>query len=836
MNRLVLSGIISLCLVASPHINIAGKKKPADVRKETSKYEQLINQEGCIAAKGDFISLYNVNETLYMELPLKYLGRDFLISTAITKTTDVGRNSVGNKINQPLHGKFTLENGYIYIREINSAIVYDKTDAMLAKAIEATYMERYIGKYKIEAYNDDRTAVVINVTDLFVGNKKEISPVPSYQLADLKATFNPELSRLGQIKAFSDNAMVKSILSYNTPNQEARFSQKSVWTIETTRSILLLPEEPMKPRLSDSRIGLFLLELTGIDFSEGDKLTNFAYATRWRLDPKDPDAWARGELVEPVKPIVFYVDNSFPEVWKRGIKRGILAWNDAYAKIGFKNVMHALDFPTDDPDFDPDNLKYSCIRYVPNEVASARGPSWIDPRSGEIINGCVMVWGNLNSSMSMRRFIETAHLDPRVRKVKMPDDITEHSLFDIMAHEIGHTIGLAHNMAGSAYPVDSLRSATFTKEYGVTASIMDYIHYNYIAQPEDKGVQLYQSKVGVYDELCIKYVYNPIPGNLSVKEEAAIAEKWIDEKAGDPMYKYGVQQWNPVYDPSTLINDLGDDPVKAGNYGIKNLKYTFSNLLNWFPHPETTPHLYELYNGIVEKYGTYIKYVTHNVGGIYLSRVKPGTTGDIFKAVPKDVQKQSVAWVINELKNSNWIDDKELTSRFNLGLNKSVNVQMEGIKDLLSTADNIVLSSHISDDPYTLSMYFDDLYKGIWDATINNKKLSEADKIMQRMFINTLYAETESTAGSKKVFDQIAMNGEQDSNLNLFSRLEAETSYSLLPGYGSQRRINVNPISEKKGYCQITLEKIKKLIESKVKTAHAEDIAHYKTILSALNI
>jgi hypothetical protein len=293
----------------------------------------------------------------------------------------------------------------------------------------------------------------------------------------------------------------------------------------------------MRPRLADSRIGIFLTDMSRIN-GKKDKIEDFSVINRWNIQPKDLEAWKRGELVEPVKPIVFYLDDAFPALWREPIRRGVLRWNKAFEKIGFKNVMHIEDFPKDDPEFDPDNLKYSCIRYVPAAVANAMGPSWVDPRSGEIINASVLMYNDVVKLAANWRFVQTAQVDERVRGKELPDDVFQESLEYILAHEVGHCLGLMHNMAASsAFPVDSLRSASFTQQHGTTPSIMDYARFNYVAQPGDKGVKLTPPDLGPYDDYVIKYAYTPLPDKKDMFDEEKTIRGWIDEKVGDPIYR-----------------------------------------------------------------------------------------------------------------------------------------------------------------------------------------------------------------------------------------------------------------------------------------------------------
>lgn len=588
------------------------KKVPEKATVEPSKYDKLFKGKKYETARGGFVTVHRVDGKVYLEYPLKFMGRELLLAATSTASSDNSVCTNGYKENTPMHIRFTLEDSTVQMRKVNAVVATKSAGERIDRIMEQNFSDPVIAQYKVLAYSPDSLAVVFDMTGIFLDEEAALSPVPKGSgLMEVTKSLTKDLSSIREVKAFEDNMSVKSqlVYKYSITYDKARVVTDQPLTVLATRSLLLLPERKMTPRVSDRRIGVFLTSKSYIS-DEGVPTERYSYANRWWVEPSDKEAYRRGELTEPVKPIVFYVDTLFPEAWKQPIREGILRWNQAFEKIGFKNVMQVRDFPKDDPSFDPDNLKYSCVRYVPTGVANAMGPSWVDPTTGEILNASVLVYNNVIQMLRNWRFVQTAQIDPLVRSKELPETLLNESLTYVIAHEIGHCLGLMHNMSASAsYPVDSLRSASFTAKYGTTPSIMDYARFNYVAQPGDRGVKLTPPDLGVYDEFVINWLYRPVYGVSTIWEEAKVLETWVDEMVSDPMLRYGRQQIAGRYDPTALEEDLGDDAMKAGNYGIQNLKYILSHLDEWIADdPEVTARR-SLYVQMVNQYYRYIRNV-----------------------------------------------------------------------------------------------------------------------------------------------------------------------------------------------------------------------------------
>ncbi len=716
------------------------------MKKETP-YEKFFKGKKCETVKG-LIILHKMDNKIYFELPLSLLGKDMLIGSTVTEITNNGFANVGEKPHEPMHVMFTRTDSTINLRQVTCA--YMSKDRNLQERIKTSMMPAIIENLAIKAYSPDSTAVVIDMTNFLLSDNEQLNPFSAYAPvtwsgAWIEKEFKRNNSQIAKIKAFDDNVSVQSSLTYSVSLRDKRsyYWYKEPFTAVMTRTFLLLPEEPMRPRLADPRINIFWQGYS--EFSnEGNGMKPLYYANRWRLEPKDEAAYRRGELVEPKKPIVFYIDNAFPEMWKPYMKYAVEVWQKAFENIGFKNAIIAKDFPTDDPEFDPDNLKYSCIRYSPSSVANAMGPSWTDPRTGEIINASVYVYHNVIKLVQDWRFLHTAAVDSDVRKVVLDDEIIGDCIRYVVSHEVGHCLALMHNMSASAaIPVDSLRSPSFTQKYGTTYSIMDYARNNYVAQPGDKekGVRLTPPELGLYDMFSISWLYRPLLDAKTPEDEVPTLSKWISEKSGNLAYRYGKQQFRTRLDPSSVEEDLGDDAMKAGVCGIKNLKIILANLNGWVgkDDPDYRFRL-NMYNEVIYQYFRYLNNVLMNIGGIYMNERYDGDVLPSYTVVPRKDQRRAVKFLLDQMKDMDWLDAKEMQEGYPLRGNIASYLQDEIFFAMIKQIGNVMIcaSKSLGEDVYTAEDYMKDIYDYVWAPTQQGKTLTSIEKLMQINLLTTI--------------------------------------------------------------------------------------------------
>lgn len=814
-------------------------QKPAPKKKQTP-YEKLM-KEVADSACGKTFNLYRTSkDKIYMGFPRNMMGRRMLVGSTITATSNPAYLNVGYKYVKPTYFQIDLKDSLVVLTVPGTNAT--SSDPGMQAAIERNYIPKVLRRIAVQATSKDSSEVVFEVTPLINSVAPKGKNFSITKAADEKSTWFSDL------KAFSDNASVKVHSNVDFTKTFLMLKGKvGSGSMAYTVSFMLLPENPMPARVQDSRIGVFPVgpgegsvkyNLTSAE----DGFKGYVLASRWRLELSDTTAWQKGQKVTVKNPIVWYVDNSFPEAWKAPIKEGVLAWNKAFEAIGLKDVMQVRDFPTaeEDPQFDPDNLKYSCIRYVPDATMNAMGPSWVDPVTGEILNASVLVYNDVIKLINNWRFVQTAQVDEKVRAVKMPQDIIDESLVYVISHEIGHTLGLMHNMgASSAYPTDSLRNAAFTAKYGTTPSIMDYARFNYVAQPGDKGVKLVPPSLGVYDEYAIKWLYTPVIGAKDIWEEAEIAGKIIEAKAGDPLYRYGAQQMATSaaygsYDPSARTEDLGDDPIKSSDYGIRNLKYILPRMNEWIgADDEDFTHRGDLYTQLTNQYYRYIGNVMAQVGGIYLNNVKDGSAVKPSVPVARKVQRASLKWVVAQLRSSSWINEPSVTSNLPLAAPQSNKICAAVAKSLASTVPtNVMLSSAVPGvaGPYTVKEYYDDLYAEVFASSIAGRRLSSEEKTIQREVL------TASSKDVKSVLSKsFAEETEADEHLGGQDWCGFE-DYSLGEGQSPfQKAVSVQTIDESDGCRIVFLNKVKALASSRRSSAPSEDKAHYEYLLARVN-
>ena len=654
--------ILNSCQLLSP-LGL-GKKKEV-VADSTKKDSALVYDKFLKNAKinSGIFNVINKEKDFFFEIPVEKLDKDFLLINKISSVplalNEAGLNKGMNYENKVIRFSLKKARKEIWASEIKPQVEVPKEDA-IARSVADNFTASFIESFKIEGYNKDSSSVIIKINKVFDGTEKSFNDV--FTNIGLGTSPKTALSLIDQMKSFDNNIVVRSILS--TRVTEGNESIPISLTI--TSNILELPKNAMKPRFSDPRVGYFTTPRWYFSDKQ-QEMEKRELVTRWRLEPREEDVerYLAGELVVPKKPIVFYIDPATPQQWRKQIIEGVHDWQKAFEEAGFKDAIIAKEVPKG-MDFDIDDANTSAITYAASPQANAMGPSVVDPRTGEILEADVIWWHNVMTALNTWMRVQTGTIDPTVRGNVFSDEKMAHAIRFVSSHEIGHTLGLKHNMGSSfSFPVDSLRSASFTQKMGGTAtSIMDYARFNYVAQPEDQ-VQAITPVIGLYDKYAIAWAYRWYP-NKTAWEELPLLKKEIESKQDNPYYWYGEQQ-DPknTIDPRSQSEDLGDNAMLAGTYGLKNLKRIMPQIINW---TTTSGQDYykagKLYMAVIGQWYAYADHVSNNIGGIYLNNPVLGDGKDAYAPVPRQKQVEALAYLKEHVFTlPEWLFRKELMTK-----------------------------------------------------------------------------------------------------------------------------------------------------------------------------
>jgi len=832
------------------------KNKKKETTEEVSKTDfEKIASESNLVSRGMF-NVYAQDGKYYFEIPVSLLQRDMLVVNKLQRVpfelNDAGVNRGTNYETQMVRFEWNKEEKKIRVRQSRPLPESPENDA-ITRSVRDNFISPLIADFKLEACNADSTSVIIQINDIYDGSETSINNV--FDNINLGTSAVKDLSRIMSIKAFPNNIVATSEL---TTKVREGMSAVNV-TVEVSSSLVLLPEKPMMGRLDDPKVGYFTKDL--LYFSDSQQKTEEKkYITRWRLEPKpeDREAYLRGELVEPEKPIVFYIENSTPYRWRKYIKQGIEDWQVAFERAGFKNAIIAKELP-DSIAANADDINYSVVTYAASSKANAMGPSILDPRSGEILEADIMWWHNVISMVQEWITVQTGAIDPKARGTKLPDEMMGDAIRFVACHEVGHSLGLRHNMMGSwTFPTDSLRSKSFTDKMNSTASsIMDYARYNYVAQPGD-GVTAVSPHIGPYDIFAIEYGYRWY-GLPTPEAEKDVLYDFLNKHNGR-LYKYSeAQDPRSAVDPRAQNEDLGDDPVRSSELGIANLKRIVPEIIKWTTTGEkgqTYEEASRLYYAVITQWNNYLYHVMANIGGIYIENTTVGDGVKTYTYVEKEKQEASLDFLLNEvLCYPRWLFDTEISDYTFLLRKNPTGVIEYAPSQILKNTQGYIFWDLLSNDrlmrmlenelkngkkAFTVVEMMDKMHNSIFATTIKGGAPDVMERNLQKGFLDALItaaAESEgvkinkqltATSGNPYLFHHTPWCSHDEFAIEQAERMGARRELSF---YGGQVNRISDAISVKRG----ELLRIKKLLESRRNTSDTAARYHYDDMILRIN-
>lgn len=840
MNRkIIYFSLLSLLLFFIVQDVYARKKKEKPVKTEIKGYENHLKD--CVASDSTgLMIMHRTKDKVLVEFPVRLLEKEMLLASSIINISDNGEGVVGQFTSPEVMFRFVRNGQKLEARMItNQPLMREETGK---EGVESSLLKSASGgvykSFKIEAFAKDSSSVLVNLAPLFLEHSDYSNPFSSYApnsmygMVTRKFRCDNSRSFLKDIHSYPDNISVTCVLGYDVDYTAfgTIVMQRNVpVTVTAARMLVLLPETPMCVRYANQKVNTaFLVRKRYVD--EKSPLENTHLVKRWRLEPSNEEAFKRGEKVEPKKPIVFYIDTLMPDSWKPYVKEGVEEWNKSFEKIGYLNAVQAKEWPKG-KDFSSSNIRHSSICYAPDWMYMAQTSMHTDPRTGEILNASVYIHHNFLSLLYSGRCTQTMASDPSARTLALSEKQIGELLKVGITQQVGRCLGLTDNMGASYhYPVDSLRSAKFTRRHGLTPSVMDNLMCNYIAQPEDvkKGTVLVQSGIGLYDYFPIRYLYAPMAAD-NPEEEVSTLNKWVEDAYVAHEYYYRPkQEFYALYDPTALYWDLGDDPFKAADYQIKNLKISIANFMKWYAKEDyDISRRTELYASLIKLFTNRVMELSFWIGGLYLNEGKE----EINLPVSKEIQQKALNYLVKMSMDLDWLTNAEIKSSLELQ-DLIVDKTRKYIFQLLfDRIRYVALCSEKSEGQYSVKKYMDDIHSIVWKGVLQNRILTNTEMIYQNAFIDYLIKNISKNMGgstAKSIGYQQSLRGDSF-KMGIFSE-----SNSFVMGWQAQDIVPVNSYQDASVYWDMLL-KIRTLLSSRISSVSSDMKEYYDFLIYKIN-